>query len=347
SSKQKEATPHRTGPEKRRRRTDFGEKAVGCGPADTEATEPWGCNIRLQASTRVSVHTATSTSINHPKPQTPSPPVSKGIRDRMESVGPDNGSAQAPSQDDDLSAAEVARYSQRLLNEGHERWEGERCPICFLFIGLPVEKHAKMNVCCMKMVCKGCTLASHQRGLRGCPFCRTPRPTDNASSLAMIQKRTDKGDADAIYHLGQCYYFGRLGLTEDVPRAIELMAEAAEFGSVEARFNLGVAYYYGEGVEEDKLRGVRHWQLAAMKRHTESRHNLGVVEFNRGNYKLAVQQWVISANMGDEKSLNAVKDMFVKGHATKAQYAEALRGFGDAAEEMKSHQREEAKRLGV
>ena len=37
--------------------------------------------------------------------------------------------------------------------------------------------------------------------------------------------------------------------------------------------------------------------------------------------------------------------MFMKGRATKAQYAETLRGCGVALDEMKSHQRDEAKRL--
>ncbi|EJK51087.1 hypothetical protein THAOC_29776, partial [Thalassiosira oceanica] len=71
---------------------------------------------------------------------------SKGIRYRMEPVGPDAGT---PSQDDGVAAGgaddrsaeaatEVAIYSERLLSEGHERWEGDRCPICFLFVGLPV-----------------------------------------------------------------------------------------------------------------------------------------------------------------------------------------------------------------
>ncbi|EJK55620.1 hypothetical protein THAOC_24633 [Thalassiosira oceanica] len=115
----------------------------------------------------------------------------KVIRDRMESVGPDNGSAQAPSQNeataagaDDRPAAEVARYSQRLLNEGHERAEGHR----------------------------------------------SPRPTDDVSGLAMIRKRVDKRDADAIDYLGKKYCHGKLGLKKDVPRAIELFTEAAELG---------------------------------------------------------------------------------------------------------------------
>ncbi|EJK44991.1 hypothetical protein THAOC_36425, partial [Thalassiosira oceanica] len=282
------------------------------------------------------------------------PPVrsAKVIRDRMESAGPDNGSAQAPSQDDEVAsegdAAEVARYLDRLLNEGHERWEGDRCPICFLFIGLPMDKHAKMNQCCMKLVCNGCELAARQRGMYDrCPFCRTPRPSDDASALAMVQKRVDKGDAEAMKHLGDKHFNARLGLTKDVPRAIELWTEAAVLGSLHARQYLGNTYYYGEGVQEDKPRGIRHWQEAALEGNVDSRYSLGVAEFNEGNYGLAVRHWMISAKFGDEDSLNAIKQMFMNGHATKAIYAEALRGYGDAVEEMKSHQREEAKRLGI
>ena len=77
------------------------------------------------------------------------------------------------------------------------------------------------------------------------------------------------------------------------------------------------------------------------------RHNLGSAEFNEKNYELAVQHLMISAKMGYEKSLNGIKEMFKEGHATKAQYAEALLGYRDALDEMKSPQREEAKRLGV
>ncbi|EJK46305.1 hypothetical protein THAOC_35031 [Thalassiosira oceanica] len=131
---------------------------------------------------------------------------------------------------------------------------------------------------------------------------RTPHPSDDVSALAMIQKRVSKGDAEAINHLADQYFHGYLGLPKDVPRAIELMAEAAELGSVNAHHNLGVTYYNGHGVEEDKPRGICHWQQAALKGHLESRHLLGVVEYNQGNCKLAVQHFMISAKMGYENS---------------------------------------------
>ncbi|EJK57687.1 hypothetical protein THAOC_22240, partial [Thalassiosira oceanica] len=129
------------------------------------------------------------------------------------------------------------------------------------------------------------------------------------------------------------------------PRAIELWTEAAELGSLDAHFLVGHAYYRGKVVEEDKPRGIRLWQQAAMKGHVASRHMIGFVEAMNGNHQLAVQHLMISAKMGDQGSLNVIKDMFKAGHATKAQYAEALLGYRDAVEEMKTPQREEAKRL--
>ena len=120
----------------------------------------------------------------------------------------------------------------------------------------------------------------------GCPFCRAPTPRNNASALAMIQKRVDKRDEDAMYSLGDKYYFGGLGLTKDFPRAVELWKEAAELGSVDAHYSLGDAYYNGDGVEVDKARSIRFCQEAAMKGHVESRTILVFSKSTKGTANL-------------------------------------------------------------
>ena len=74
-----------------------------------------------------------------------------GHANEPEPVGPGDA-AGAPSQEDGAASgganddrmAEAARYLERLLNEGHERWAGDRCPICFLYIGLPMSEHSNM-----------------------------------------------------------------------------------------------------------------------------------------------------------------------------------------------------------
>jgi len=234
---------------------------------------------------------------------------------------------------------------ERLYGQGHERPDGDFCPICTLPIPLPMEEHSVVHVCCIKRVCNGCVLAAALRGMADtCAFCRTPTPKNDASVLAMVQKRIAAGDADAIDFLAGSYYHGDLGLEKDVQRAIELWTEAAELGSIDAHFSLGRSYYYGDGVGQDKVKAAGHWEYAAMKGNVESRHSLGIAEYNAGNYPLAVKHYMISAKMGDKDSLDEIKEMFTEGCATKAQYSEALKGYGDAVEETKSHQREAVRR---
>ena len=235
---------------------------------------------------------------------------------------------------------------ERLMTSGNERPEGDVCMLCFLLIEIPVGNRSKLRPCCLKRVCNGCALEAQRRGMNNdCPFCRTPLCNDNAARLSSIRERVGKGDAEAMVLLGDLHYCGDVGLNKDVTRAKELWTRAAEIGSSTAHYNLGLLFY-GGAREEDKHKGIQHWKQSAMKGHARSRHNLGVIEATNGNWDLAVQHCMISAKMGYDLSLNFIKDSFQKGNATKAQYAEALRGYQDAVEEMKSPQREEAKRLG-
>jgi len=94
-------------------------------------------------------------------------------------------------------------------------------------------------------------------------------------------------------------------------------------------------YYYGRGVEHDKEKGIFYWQNAAIQGHPEARHTLGNIEHHIGGHELAVQHYLISAKMGYIDSPDEIKEMFTKGLATKAQYAEALKGYQNALEGTK------------
>ncbi|EJK48939.1 hypothetical protein THAOC_32222 [Thalassiosira oceanica] len=235
---------------------------------------------------------------------------------------------------------------EQLYSQGHERQEGDFCPICALPILFPRVDHSFFKACCMKRICRGCSLAARKRGMFNCPFCRAPLPGDDADALAMVQARVAKKDPEAINFLGEKYCEGDFGLEKDRRKAVELWTEAAELGSIEAIFNLGVAYYYGDGVQEDNAKGIEFWSKAAMQGHVVSRHSLGNHEGRKGNYDRALRHYLVSAKMGYEESVEMIKMMFMDGIATKEHYAEALRGHQDAVEEMKSHDRDEAKRLG-
>ncbi|EJK62752.1 hypothetical protein THAOC_16624, partial [Thalassiosira oceanica] len=236
---------------------------------------------------------------------------------------------------------------EQLYSQGQERPEGDYCPICTLPIPFRMDDHSTFNVCCMKRICNGCNVAAQKRGMDDCAFCRTHYPDKDADALAMIQARVGKNDPVAIYYLGGKYFHGRLGLQKDARKAFELWTEAAELGSINALFDLGNAYRQGYGVQQDMAKAAQFYSNAAMQGHAESRYNLGCIEEHiMENHDRAVRHFLISAKMGHNDPVESIKRFFRAGFATKEQYAEALKGYQDAVEEMKSPQRDEAMRLG-
>ncbi|EJK59560.1 hypothetical protein THAOC_20200 [Thalassiosira oceanica] len=236
--------------------------------------------------------------------------------------------------------------NEQLYNQGHERPEGDFCPICTLPIPIPMEDHSLFAGCCMKRICNGCNYAAQKRGMFDCAFCRTPMPKNDANALALARARAARKDPVAINFLGEKYCRGKLGLQKDMQRAVALWTEAAELGSSRALSNLGIAYEVGEGVKQDMAKAAEFFTKAAMQGHVSSRHNLGCDDWQRGNFSRALRHFMISAKMGLQESVEMVKRAYTGGNATKEQYAEALKGYQDSVEEMKSHDRDEAKRLG-
>mmetsp|Transcript_35646 Transcript_35646/g.85069 ORF Transcript_35646/g.85069 Transcript_35646/m.85069 type:complete len:247 (-) Transcript_35646:187-927(-) len=178
---------------------------------------------------------------------------------------------------------------EQLYSQGHERPEGDFCPICTLPIPLPMDDHSIFNTCCSKQICDGCNMAAKKRGLLDCPFCRTRYPDNYADTLAMIQARVSKKDPEAIFHLGVKFVHGQLGLQKDTRKAVELWKEAAELGSIDALYNLGVAYEYGHCVHQDRAKAAEFYEKSAMQGCVDARCNLGSYEGQEGNPDRAVR----------------------------------------------------------
>ena len=143
----------------------------------------------------------------------------------------------------------------------------------------------------------------------------------------MTMTRVMKKDPDAVWFLGDQYYHGKLGLQEDMQKAVELWTEAAELGSIDALYNLGVLYDCGEGVEKDQAKAVQFFKKGSIQGHSESRCNFACCEEENGNFDSAVKHLLIAAKMGRKESVESIKRMFMEGGATKEQYAEAPKGY--------------------
>jgi TPR repeat protein len=198
--------------------------------------------------------------------------------------------------------------------------------------------------CCGKTVCCGCCYAdvydNHGNVIadKKCPFCRTPNPTSHEEILERIKKRMEVGDEYAFFSMGSFYKRGECGLPQDSAKAVKFWHKAGKFGYA----NLGIAHADGIGVERDE-KITRHYdELAAMEGEVVARDNLGVDEYNTGNYDRALKHFMIAVRGGDTRSVKAIQRMYKDGHATKDHYANALRSHQAYLNEIKSDQRDKA-----
>jgi TPR repeat protein len=177
-----------------------------------------------------------------------------------------------------------------------------------------------------------------------CPFCRTPAHASDGEWIERIKKRAEADDAEAMRNLGCYYRDGEYGLRQNHAKAMKLWLRAGELGFAMGYYNIGYAYVYGEGVEVDTKKAKYYFEFAAMGMggNVYARHNLGILEKREGNMNRAVKHWMISAGAGFDDSLKAIRQCYLEGHATKDDFEKALRTHKEAADEMKSDQRDAA-----
>ena len=217
------------------------------------------------------------------------------------------------------------------------------CPICFLRLPSLGSGRSYM-LCCGKNICSGCCHADVYDNLgniivtKKCPFCRIPGPSSGKEIIESLKKRMEVGDTFAFFLMGCFHDKGAHGLPQDSAKAIEFLRKAGKFGYT----NLGSAYSNGDGVERDKKMSRHYYELAAMEGIAVARRNLGVEEYNAGNYDRALKHFMIAVRGGDTDSIKAIQQLYVNGHATKEHYTNALRSHHAYLNEIKSDQRDKA-----
>jgi len=244
-------------------------------------------------------------------------------------------------------AAEL--YDEKLFT----KIEHEECPICMM--PLPLQNHQSVFMsCCGKTICSGCIFAMKMgEGKDICPFCRMPPPSSDSDEEEMkrIQKLTDNKNAEAIHQLAGYYAEGGINeLPQNWVKANELYLKAGELGCARGYFNLGNSYYHGRGVQMDKKKAKEYYELSAMNGYIHARHNLGVSEWEAGNYDRAVKHFLLSVKAGNDDSLENVKHIFKYGKnraITKNEYANTLHAYQKIKDEMKSDERDKAAASGM
>ena len=201
----------------------------------------------------------------------------------------------------------------------------EDCAVCFVPLS-PLNSETYYEVCCGKDICKACykeneasikkqneEKSAGKRLAFTCPFCREPEPTSEEETLRQLQGRCLKNDHEAFTMMGEVHQRGDYGLAKDDLKALDCYIRAVELGSPEACSHIGEGYHEGNGVAVDKERAALFAKVGALRGCIIARHNIGWSEYHDfGNHEIGIRHWKISAEAGDQHSLDSLRDIYNK-----------------------------------
>lgn len=156
------------------------------------------------------------------------------------------------------------------------------------------------------------------------------------SESKQLQDAADKGDADAQYHLAECYAVGT-GVTPDAAKAATWYAKAAQQGHAQAQCVLGACYAEGRGVEQDYCQALAWFSKAARRGHSEAQTHLGNRHANGEGVPLdletAVKWYRMAANKGYAEAQYLLGVCCIEGQGTEQNLTEAVGLFRGAVDQ--------------
>lgn len=102
---------------------------------------------------------------------------------------------------------------------------------------------------------------------------------DYAGAILEWQPMAERGNADALFNLGQVYRLGR-GVAADASLAIEYYRRAGDAGHAGARGALATLYYFDNGTRQKRGQAIALWRQAAAAGDAPSQYALAILHFN-------------------------------------------------------------------
>jgi FOG: TPR repeat, SEL1 subfamily len=109
---------------------------------------------------------------------------------------------------------------------------------------------------------------------RGVATATKTKTAKEVSYSPKLEKKAMRGNAEAQYILGLCYFKGQ-GISMDKETGVKFYKDAARKGHAEAQYALGHCYFEGQGVSQSYYEGMHWHHMAAEQGHVQAQFALG------------------------------------------------------------------------
>ena len=190
------------------------------------------------------------------------------------------------------------------------------CAICLVPLSR-VAANSKYWACCGKLICAGCDGRMEEKGKKlasACPNCREPNSNDLNDYYRQVEARASKNDLIALKTLGAYFAGGLNGFPKDDLKALDCWIRAVELGSPETCAQIAMSYSSGRGgVNKDMERKELFFTVGALRGSIFARHEIGISEYESGNFEIGIRHWKIAAEAGMQQSIDMLKKIYNSG----------------------------------
>lgn len=139
----------------------------------------------------------------------------------------------------------------------------------------------------------------------------SPQPLDKALLAGQLSALSEKGSAEATYHLAMMKHLG-IGGAKDEKAAFELFRKAAEAGDPLAAYKLGDYYARPDNgfVIPDKAEALKLKTVAAEAGYALAQHDVARLYFEAGDLDTALEWLLRAAQQGNPEALRALASLY-------------------------------------
>ncbi len=158
---------------------------------------------------------------------------------------------------------------------------------------------------------------------------------DASTTIALLRKQAESGEAYAMSFLGYFYTIGQ-GVPQDYVKAREWFEKAADQGYGYAMRGIGILYANGQGVPQDYAKAREWYQKAVDVGNVEAMRSMGLLYDNgQGvpqDYVKAREWYEKAADKGDATAMRFIGDFYSLGQGVPLDYAKAREWYDKAIE---------------
>ena len=150
---------------------------------------------------------------------------------------------------------------------------------------------------------------------------QTAIPTVNVTGKDRIHGLALQGDPNSSCMIGNYYYYGHCGYSQDFQKAFHWYQLASNAGNAEGTHNLGHCYLSGSGICKDELQAFSLFHEAARYHNSEAQKSIGCCYLHGtgpiASYLKALQWFTLAANQGNNSAQCNIGVIYTQGLGVK------------------------------